>query len=383
MVAVVGISASSRADLLAELDELGTDLLRVAPGQTAFGESTTLPESARDTADADRPGHRGRRDHRRVDDRPAHRPHRRGRDRRHRRGRRRPGGARRVSGELADGRFLDDASATAADRRARRRRGATPRHRPTPTPASGCGSAAQWFAVIGILEPAPLAPDLDSAALIGYPVAAELFDTTTVAVDAVRAHRPRAGRGGARRARPLGRPGDAERGRRVPAVRRPRGPGRHRRGAAQPAARPRRRRPRRRRRRHHQRDGDLGARTARRDRRAPGARRPPRAHRRPVPRRGGGARLLGGIAGVAIGSAVTALYARSQGWLVDVPAVRRSAPGRRRPSPSGCSPASPRRSAPPASTPPRRYARVSRDHPTSDAGPLTSFEHDLEPSGSS
>jgi putative ABC transport system permease protein len=32
--------------------------------------------------------------------------------------------------------------------------------------------------VIGILEPAPLAPDLDSAALIGYPVADELFGTT-------------------------------------------------------------------------------------------------------------------------------------------------------------------------------------------------------------
>ena len=33
MVAVVGISASSRADLLAELDELGTNLLQVAAGQ--------------------------------------------------------------------------------------------------------------------------------------------------------------------------------------------------------------------------------------------------------------------------------------------------------------------------------------------------------------
>ncbi len=32
--------------------------------------------------------------------------------------------------------------------------------------------------MIGILEPAPLAPDLDSAALIGYPVADELFGTT-------------------------------------------------------------------------------------------------------------------------------------------------------------------------------------------------------------
>jgi putative ABC transport system permease protein len=36
----------------------------------------------------------------------------------------------------------------------------------------------EWFAVIGILDPAPLAPDLDSAAVIGYPVADELFGTT-------------------------------------------------------------------------------------------------------------------------------------------------------------------------------------------------------------
>jgi len=51
MVAVVGISASSRADVLAQLDGLGTDMLRVAPGQTAFGDDTTLPESARAVAD--------------------------------------------------------------------------------------------------------------------------------------------------------------------------------------------------------------------------------------------------------------------------------------------------------------------------------------------
>ena len=35
MVSVVGISASSRADLLAELDELGTNLLQVQAGQTS------------------------------------------------------------------------------------------------------------------------------------------------------------------------------------------------------------------------------------------------------------------------------------------------------------------------------------------------------------
>src|ERR687886_1139405 len=46
MVAVLGISASSKADLLAELDRLGTNLLRVAPGQSFLGEDATLPESA-------------------------------------------------------------------------------------------------------------------------------------------------------------------------------------------------------------------------------------------------------------------------------------------------------------------------------------------------
>ena len=124
MVAVVGISASSRADLLAELDELGTDLLRVAPGQTRVrrvgrrcpsppattaerigpvteaagitGVSTTVRRT--DLIDEDVTG--GIRvvaaDQEVLD---------------------------AVSGELADGRFLDDAVETAADRRARRRRG--------------------------------------------------------------------------------------------------------------------------------------------------------------------------------------------------------------------------------------------------------------------
>ena len=38
MVAVLGISESSKADLLAQLDRLGTNLLRVAPGQSFLGE---------------------------------------------------------------------------------------------------------------------------------------------------------------------------------------------------------------------------------------------------------------------------------------------------------------------------------------------------------
>ena len=45
MVAVLGIS-TSRADLLARLDRLGTNLLRVTPGETFFGAEAKLPEES-------------------------------------------------------------------------------------------------------------------------------------------------------------------------------------------------------------------------------------------------------------------------------------------------------------------------------------------------
>jgi putative ABC transport system permease protein len=43
MVAVLGISSSSRAQLNATLDRLGTNLLTVTPGETLFGENAQLP----------------------------------------------------------------------------------------------------------------------------------------------------------------------------------------------------------------------------------------------------------------------------------------------------------------------------------------------------
>jgi putative ABC transport system permease protein len=46
MVAVVGVSSSAQANLLAEIDRLGTNLLTVAPGQDLLGNSTTLPATA-------------------------------------------------------------------------------------------------------------------------------------------------------------------------------------------------------------------------------------------------------------------------------------------------------------------------------------------------
>ncbi|MEU0283397.1 ABC transporter permease [Streptomyces sp. NPDC088147] len=50
MIAVIGISTSSQAHLDAELDKLGTNLLTIAPGQDPLtGEPVLLPETAVDT----------------------------------------------------------------------------------------------------------------------------------------------------------------------------------------------------------------------------------------------------------------------------------------------------------------------------------------------
>jgi putative ABC transport system permease protein len=46
MLAVVGISTSSRAKLDRQLDALGTNLLTAGPGETLFGESATLPDES-------------------------------------------------------------------------------------------------------------------------------------------------------------------------------------------------------------------------------------------------------------------------------------------------------------------------------------------------
>jgi ABC-type antimicrobial peptide transport system permease subunit len=46
MVAVIGISSSSKERLLSRLDQLGTNLLTVQPGQTLFGQDAKLPETA-------------------------------------------------------------------------------------------------------------------------------------------------------------------------------------------------------------------------------------------------------------------------------------------------------------------------------------------------
>src|ERR1700678_4282203 len=46
IVAVLGLSSSSSAGLLAEISELGTNLLTVTPGQSLTGQTVELPTSA-------------------------------------------------------------------------------------------------------------------------------------------------------------------------------------------------------------------------------------------------------------------------------------------------------------------------------------------------
>jgi putative ABC transport system permease protein len=182
IVGVLGISESSRADLLAQLDALGTNLLSVQPGQTLGGADARLPQEAEALVGRIGPVEAVsavaavdatvlRND--RVDENAT-------------------GGigvmAARgnlltvLRGTVAQGRFLDRASeryptvvlgAVAAERLgiATLRRGITVQ------------VGGEPFTVVGILDPLPLAPDVDRAALIGWPAAEAAFPPSAYASD--------------------------------------------------------------------------------------------------------------------------------------------------------------------------------------------------------
>ncbi|MGH9135913.1 MAG: ABC transporter permease, partial [Acidimicrobiales bacterium] len=188
MVAVVGISASSRADVLAELDRLGTNLLEVAPGQSVFGDSAQLPKAAPamirrigpvETAAATRTVSTTVRRNDVIDDAIT-------------------GGISVVATEpelldtlgasLRHGAFLNDATAQypavvlgseAANRLGIHDLDGDPQGSGGERSEAGGGVTVwlgdRWFTVVGILEPVPLAADIDRSALIGYPVAQDLF----------------------------------------------------------------------------------------------------------------------------------------------------------------------------------------------------------------
>jgi putative ABC transport system permease protein len=173
MVAVLAISESSRADLLSSLDRLGTNLLTVSPGTSFGGDAVTLPEEAPAMIERIGPVESvsalGWVDAsvRRTDHIPEAQT----------------GGIsvyatdldllETLRGRLAAGSFLNAATsqypAVVLGAKAAGRLGID-------RPGARVWLGGEWFAVVGILAPMELATNLDSAALIGFPAAASLFE---------------------------------------------------------------------------------------------------------------------------------------------------------------------------------------------------------------
>src|SRR5215831_10429493 len=155
MTAVVGISTSSRERLDRQLDALGTNLLTAGPGSTLFGAPAKLPEDA--------VGMVGRIDG--VESVSAIGT---------------VGGAKvyrsdRVpvaeSGGIGVYAALTNLPGTAGATVAAGARAADRMGIGEPRPDLQIWLGGRWFTVIGVLDPVPLAPELDLGALIGWPAA--------------------------------------------------------------------------------------------------------------------------------------------------------------------------------------------------------------------
>lgn len=168
MVAVLGISASSRAGLLAQLDRLGTNLLTVKPGQTMLGEDANLPREA--AAMSSRVGPVQQVARVRYLDASVRRTNYIDEAE--------TGGIRvmaadvnllkTLAGSLKEGTFLNSASA----RYPTVVLGATAARRLGISQLAGkvrVWIGDRWFTVVGILEPIALAPDIDTSVIVGLP----------------------------------------------------------------------------------------------------------------------------------------------------------------------------------------------------------------------
>jgi len=174
MLAVLGIAESSRATLLAQLDRIGSNLLVVTPGQSFFGDDVSLPDDAvamiarigpvdgtaavaqvsatvrrTDKIDADETGGIAVQaaDPRLLDT---------------------------LKGTLAHGRFIDAAveryPAVVLGSVAAQRLAITDLDDPVTVWIGG-----RWWSVVGILDPLPLAPEIDRSALVGFAAAEDLL----------------------------------------------------------------------------------------------------------------------------------------------------------------------------------------------------------------
>jgi putative ABC transport system permease protein len=175
MVALLGITASSQADLIARIDQLGTNMLTVANGRSIDGSEVPLPQAA-------------------------------------------PGMIARADGVLAVAptaqlatvhayrtnlvpqlqtgslavRAADASLLATLDARLQHGTFLDPAHQAYPLAVLGAQAAEQlgvtaanpsariwltghWLTVAGVLQPAPLAPEIDRSVLIGFRTAATLF----------------------------------------------------------------------------------------------------------------------------------------------------------------------------------------------------------------
>ena len=171
IVAVLGLSASSQAGLLAEIDRLGTNMLTVSNGQTLFGQPAELPDQA--------PAMIGRitgvtavQDTAHVSNVSVFRsPLIPSIDTNALTVQAASLGLLQATGDtVAEGSFLNAATArepvAALGALAAQRLGID---RVFAGERVWLGS--QWFYVAGILSPAVLAPDIDTSVLVGYPAA--------------------------------------------------------------------------------------------------------------------------------------------------------------------------------------------------------------------
>ncbi|MBW8483009.1 ABC transporter permease [Actinomadura parmotrematis] len=171
MVGVVGLSASSRAGLDREMARLGTNLLTAQPGTDMTGAQAELPLTAEamarrvdgvrevaaighlDGVAAYRTGKIPKTDTNGIGVYAA-----------------RTGLPSATGARLAAGRWLDAATgsypAAVLGATAARRLGVA-----APGPDAQVLAGGRWFTVIGVLEPVALAPELDTAVLVGWPAA--------------------------------------------------------------------------------------------------------------------------------------------------------------------------------------------------------------------
>lgn len=194
MIALVGISTASRAALMAEIEELGTNLLTVEPGTTLTGKDSRLPAGAEGMVSRV-PGVTAVSATGLVEDATARRTDKipaettsgiavqAGR----------PDLLKTMGGTLRSGAFLNEATsrypavvlgADAAERLGIDRAG------------EHVYIDGQWFLVVGVLDEVALAPEIDRSALVGWSYAARLgFDgnvttlyerSTDAAVESVR-----------------------------------------------------------------------------------------------------------------------------------------------------------------------------------------------------